>query len=457
MHKPNRSQPFKIHVLLSGVLLFGACVPAQAIQFGHSRIESAPGQALTLQIPIRQISAEDTVNVRIHLASAEQWRAAGLEPPVPLDQLHLRLQRAEGQIRGVLISSTQPFSSAYADILLSIETAQGHELRHFSVLQSKAPAAALTVDSTAQSGQSASVHSLQVKAGDTLWSLARNNAPAGVTVYQWLQAVHQANPGAFIRGNIHALKQGVTLNIPAAEFMQGLNAQAAYQYFLAQGGVIAKSGATGSQASGAVSSAVSANDTASQGANRLQLSQTDLDNQKNKRTQLQHDLQDTGERISQLEETVHNLNLALQSQGNAATDLLVEGAEILGIPTDGDSPLAVLKSSGSTLAKPEQAQAATASELASSVSAGANTSNNTENKKAVSKVSWIQEHMLAVMGVLLALIVIIIAWVLRRANTSSRELDDTPAPVSEAMVREKLEQINLDLDQPPSDEPTPRG
>ncbi|XOT94403.1 hypothetical protein ACMTAU_13630, partial [Alcaligenes pakistanensis] len=76
--------------------------------------------------------------------------------------------------------------------------------------------------------------------------------------------------------------------------------------------------------------------------------------------------------------------------------------------------------------------------------------------KAKKTVSWIQENMLAVMAVVLALIVVLVTWVLRRANSENRNGDDSPAPVSEAMVREKLEKINLDLDQPPSDEPPVR-
>ena len=63
--------------------------------------------------------------------------------------------------------------------------------------------------------------------------------------------------------------------------------------------------------------------------------------------------------------------------------------------------------------------------------------------KAKKTVSWIQEHMLAVMAVVLALIVVLVTWVLRRANTENRHGDDSPAPVSEAMVREKLEKIKL--------------
>lgn len=69
-------------------------------------------------------------------------------------------------------------------------------------------------------------------------------------------------------------------------------------------------------------------------------------------------------------------------------------------------------------------------------------------------MSWIQEHMLGVITGLLALIVLIIAWLLRRANIArDDDGDDQPSAITEAMVQEKLDKINLDLSQPPSDEP----
>jgi pilus assembly protein FimV len=56
--------------------------------------------------------------------------------------------------------------------------------------------------------------------------------------------------------------------------------------------------------------------------------------------------------------------------------------------------------------------------------------------------------MLGVITGVLAFIVLIIAWLLRRAN-SGRD-DDTHGVITETMVKEKLEQINLDLEQDPA-------
>ncbi|MGB3290485.1 MAG: hypothetical protein WBA83_14540, partial [Burkholderiaceae bacterium] len=71
----------------------------------------------------------------------------------------------------------------------------------------------------------------------------------------------------------------------------------------------------------------------------------------------------------------------------------------------------------------------------------------TDSTKAEQPVSWFQEHMLGTITGILAFIVLIIAWLLRRANTGRH--DDNQGVITESMVKEKLEQINLDLEQEP--------
>lgn len=72
-------------------------------------------------------------------------------------------------------------------------------------------------------------------------------------------------------------------------------------------------------------------------------------------------------------------------------------------------------------------------------------------------MSWVQEHTLGLITGVLALIVLVIAWLLRRANADRDESDDHGGLITEAMVKEKLEQIDLDLTHPAEGTPTQRG
>lgn len=66
-----------------------------------------------------------------------------------------------------------------------------------------------------------------------------------------------------------------------------------------------------------------------------------------------------------------------------------------------------------------------------------------------SMIAWVQDHLLAVITATLAFIVLAIAWGLRRANVAQASSDSAVTP---EMVKEKLEQINLDLNEPTIDD-----
>lgn len=64
-------------------------------------------------------------------------------------------------------------------------------------------------------------------------------------------------------------------------------------------------------------------------------------------------------------------------------------------------------------------------------------------------MSWFQENLFAVIGGGLLLLVLIVAWVLRRISASERSAFESDSPITDSMVREKLRDIDLDLDRAP--------
>ena len=57
----------------------------------------------------------------------------------------------------------------------------------------------------------------EVKKGDTLGAIARQNLPPGATLNQMLIAIYRTNPDAFIRENVNLVRAGHILNIPDAD------------------------------------------------------------------------------------------------------------------------------------------------------------------------------------------------------------------------------------------------
>ncbi len=74
-----------------------------------------------------------------------------------------------------------------------------------------------------------------VAAGDTLWEIATATRPdGGVSMNQMMIAILRANPDAFIRGNVNAIRRGAVLRIPDANEAGSIEAAAAAAEIVAQ-------------------------------------------------------------------------------------------------------------------------------------------------------------------------------------------------------------------------------
>jgi len=71
----------------------------------------------------------------------------------------------------------------------------------------------------------------EVKKGDTLGAIARQNLPPGVTLNQMLIAIYRANEDAFIRGNVNLVRAGKILNIPDIESAASIDPAEANRIF----------------------------------------------------------------------------------------------------------------------------------------------------------------------------------------------------------------------------------
>jgi len=473
-----------------------ACPAAGAASVGHSRLVSAPGQPLRIDVPLRQLDAEDLRSLSVAVAPADAWRQAGLTPPVELSTLRLGLAKGfSADSRVVQVRSAQPFQGAVADLLLELRSAAGSQLHQVSVLASGGPgvsAAAASSDrpsaggAAARSsapGAAAQQRPLRVRRGDTLFAIARRHAVQGVSVYQMMIALQRANPQAFIDGNINLLKAGATLDIPGPAALTEVSDREARRLFQQQAQAFAtyrqEAARRASTARGGPSDRgqVSRGGQGAEGSPQAGGDQVVLSSGSDKpgeasaddRLADERNISESQRRVSQLEQNVHSLNAALQSQGEAAKNAVVDGAATIG-QTLSDAASAVSSDSPADTASADGAsvQGSGAGDTGASAAGGqgeavaggasdavAATPAESDSSKAEQPVSWFQEHLLGTITAVLAIIVLIIAWLLRRANTARH--DDQGAPVTEAMVQQQLEKINLDLSQPPSGEPARRS
>jgi len=332
----NRCRPGTLALGLLAAALAGTA--AQAARIGHSRIVSAPGQPLQIEVPVQELSAEDAGSLQARPAAAQAWRQAGLNPPVPLEALHADIESGADPARRVIrVRADQPAAGAVVDLLLEISSASGQRQVQVSFLQPSGAAPAPAAASVPGASRSAAGSSVNVRRGDTLFGIARRHQVAGASVYQMLAALYQANPQAFIRNNMNLVKAGATLALPDAAAARAIDPAEARRLFgehaeafaryragmagTVGAGVAVSAGATASGRVGQDESAPAAAQAAPQDRLRLSAAQGGAaqgDGQQDERAAAGKALREGEARVAQAQRNVDELNQALGAGGSPA-------------------------------------------------------------------------------------------------------------------------------------------
>lgn len=230
---------------------------AMALDLGQIQVKSALGQPLLAEIPLHPASPAELQNLTVQLASSEEFARAGIVGGRTAIPLHFSVANAAGG-KVIRITSSQAVDDPYLDLLLEVNSSAGKSVREFAILLDpvSAPAtapvavAAAPTQSAAPSRPPVHVKTTPTQApvaaapkaapaavsngqygpverGQTLSSIARSTAPAGVDAQQMMLALKQANPEAFYRDNINALKSGAVLRVPTSAEAQAMTIAAA--------------------------------------------------------------------------------------------------------------------------------------------------------------------------------------------------------------------------------------
>jgi pilus assembly protein FimV len=267
------SRPLKLSVALALAL---ASQYAGAQSLGAVQVKSNLDQPLLAEIPLVSQAPGDTKNVQVGLASMEAYARAGIDRSgIPQGVQFAVVANAKGQ-SVIRVTTTQPISEPYIDLLLDVRSSGGTSVvREVTLLldpasaqapvapppapppvvQQPAPAAPPVAQQTAPAASQAptpppakpstpaSAPAARppraprataeagstlgtVQKGQTLSTYAKQLSGSGVDMNQALLALKQANPDAFYRDNINALKAGVVLRAPSS---QDLSATAAVE------------------------------------------------------------------------------------------------------------------------------------------------------------------------------------------------------------------------------------
>ena len=473
--------------LTASVVMAATCFTSavQAMSLGHSRLLSPVGQPLRIQTQVLGLSAQEAESLSVVIAPAPAWKDAGLVPPVDVSTLQVSIiDGVRPGSKRVTVSSPQPLATGVADVLLLVRSASGQFQHQVSVLAPadlQVAAAAMVqfnrdmgaARAGATPGAASSGNVIAVRQGDTLFSLARKHATPGVSIYQWMVAVQMANPSAFIRDNVNLVKAGATLVVPDQAaltalsdaqarrvFQQHAQAFAEYRQRVASAKTPEVKPGSADQGSVSVAAPDAAVSLTGSGQDKVVLSSAPSDSSGGKADDalaIQKNTEEAQQRLASLEDNVRGLNQALQQQGAVASEIAADSAEAVAdvvekavdalTDSNSDSNAAQAKASGgqnTEAADSLPGLSITAPSASSSGAESAPANASTTSSKSVSFVSWFQDHLLTVISGIVVLVLLIV-WLLRRMGGSSA----TQGGITEEMVRERLQGINLDLDEPP--------
>jgi len=242
-------------VLLSAAV---AAIPVNvlALGLGNAQISSALNEPLQARIELFSVQNTDLEDIKATLASSSEFQKAGLEWTHNLSELRFKVMTGPGGKPYISVTSRQPVREPFLNFLLEVNWPAGRLLREYTVLldppvygaaMEKAirPTVSTAPEDSQQTivgvpppipkamspGPSRSTATATarsdgeygpVKRNETLWSIATTVRPdGGVSVQQTMLALVEANPEAFINGNVNALKEGYILRIPGREEIAG--------------------------------------------------------------------------------------------------------------------------------------------------------------------------------------------------------------------------------------------
>ena len=298
MHKTmqtnmSRSMSFQLKTISAAVFSALIVAHASAAGLGKLTVLSGLGQPLRAEIELTSVTADEARTLQPKLASVEAFRQANIEFNPALLALRFAIEQRGGK-QLVRITSQQPVSEPFVDVLLELNGANGRLVREYTFLldppelrgvqpaqtapiviqnatppaplplpvpgmipapersapvarrseaadtvatqKSKKPAAptASGVAASKADGDKAGASQYKVKQGDSLSKIANRTKSEGVSLDQMLVALYRANPEAFVGNNMNRLRAGQILAVPSTDVSTSVNTPDAHGIVIAQ-------------------------------------------------------------------------------------------------------------------------------------------------------------------------------------------------------------------------------
>jgi len=234
-------------IALLALLFLGWVSAVHAVTLGQARVTSYLNQPLEAELELVGLEPGQHEDLRIRIANQAQFDRLGIVYTNFLADLRFDVVQS-GARWIVRVRSNQPVNEPFLDFPVQMTWPGGQMVRQYTLLldpltltrpatvtRAAAPAPApraRVVES--QPGRAIGATYGPVRRGETLWPIAQQVRPSGVTTKQMAMALLRANPQAFIDNNINKLRAGAVLTIPPLGEIQQMDAATASRAFAEQ-------------------------------------------------------------------------------------------------------------------------------------------------------------------------------------------------------------------------------
>jgi pilus assembly protein FimV len=189
-----------------------------AINLGKANLVSRPGETLRVEVPIELGADEQALlsSLSASIPPALTYERLGVSPKILDFNTQVMVYRSKDERLMILIETVKPIpvsEDVFIDLLLTLNWSTGSISRVYTFLNSNFPKFLV------EPGQTLSSIASQMGAGSPDFSLD-----------QKMMALYQANPDAFISGNINQLLAGSELLIPNAAAIQAIDSKDAQKF-----------------------------------------------------------------------------------------------------------------------------------------------------------------------------------------------------------------------------------
>ncbi len=208
---------------------------ASALGMGDITLHSALNQPLSADIDLLDVGDLSADDVRVVLASNNDFARVGVERVAFLQDLRFT-PVIDGNRSRIRVASNKPVREPYLNFLVEISRANSRMLREYTVLLDPMPSTPDSIDPTfsvaqtvasplyaepsrfvppAELPQAVQGKRHQVASGESLWTIASIYAGGGRGAQSdFMRDIQALNPEAFVEGNAARLNAGASLLLP---------------------------------------------------------------------------------------------------------------------------------------------------------------------------------------------------------------------------------------------------